>query len=131
MQQLVVSPTVVTPFTETVSVSMGMKRSTSLINTSTVECLKFKPFHIFLIVSYIFPYCSFGKMVACFRYASINIFAVSLPPAKLEFNCENQDWLQKESKEVTSFLIEYLYIINKGRWSLILLICRGFYTIGD
>ncbi|KAH0900907.1 hypothetical protein HID58_040410 [Brassica napus] len=42
----------------------------------------------------------FGKMVACFRYASINIFAVSLPPAKLEFNCENQDWLQKESKEV-------------------------------
>lgn len=42
----------------------------------------------------------FGKMVACFRYASINIFAVSLPPAKLEFNCEIQDWLQKESKEV-------------------------------
>ncbi|KAJ0251992.1 1-phosphatidylinositol-3-phosphate 5-kinase FAB1A [Hirschfeldia incana] len=42
----------------------------------------------------------FGRMVACFRYASINIFAVSLPPAKLEFNCENQDWLQKESKEV-------------------------------
>ncbi|KAJ4913819.1 1-phosphatidylinositol-3-phosphate 5-kinase FAB1A [Raphanus sativus] len=42
----------------------------------------------------------FGKMVACFRYASINIFAVSLPPSKLEFNCETQDWLQKESKEV-------------------------------
>lgn len=129
MQQLVVSPTVVTPFTETVSVSMGMKSSTSLINTSTVEC--FRPFHIFSDCLIYLPYCSFGKMVACFRYASINIFAVSLPPAKLEFNCENQDWLQKESKEVTSFLIEYLYIINKGRWSLILLICRGFYTIGD
>ncbi|CAN8327184.1 unnamed protein product [Cochlearia groenlandica] len=42
----------------------------------------------------------FGRMVACFRYASINIFAVFLPPAKLEFNYENQDWLQKESEEV-------------------------------
>ncbi|ESQ53828.1 hypothetical protein EUTSA_v10024198mg [Eutrema salsugineum] len=42
----------------------------------------------------------FGRMVACFRYASINIFAVFLPPAKLEFNYENQEWLQKESKEV-------------------------------
>jgi len=42
-------------------------------------------------------------MVACFRYASINIYAVTLPPAKLYFNYENQEWLQKESKEVTSF----------------------------
>uniref|UniRef100_A0A1J3EYC0 1-phosphatidylinositol-3-phosphate 5-kinase n=1 Tax=Noccaea caerulescens TaxID=107243 RepID=A0A1J3EYC0_NOCCA len=42
----------------------------------------------------------FGRMVACFRYASINIFAVILPPAKLEFSYENQEWLQKESKEV-------------------------------
>ncbi|CAE6162104.1 unnamed protein product [Arabidopsis arenosa] len=42
----------------------------------------------------------FGRMVACFRYASINIFSVFLPPAKLEFNYENQEWLQKESKEV-------------------------------
>ncbi|KAL1215886.1 1-phosphatidylinositol-3-phosphate 5-kinase FAB1A [Cardamine amara subsp. amara] len=42
----------------------------------------------------------FGRMVACFRYASINIYAVCLPPAKLEFNSENQEWLQKESKEV-------------------------------
>ncbi|XP_023635482.1 1-phosphatidylinositol-3-phosphate 5-kinase FAB1A isoform X2 [Capsella rubella] len=42
----------------------------------------------------------FGRMVACFRYASINIYAVFLPPAKLEFNYENQEWLQKESKEV-------------------------------
>lgn len=50
-----------------------------------------------------FPYNSFGRMVACFRYASINIYAVFLPPAKLEFNYENQEWLQKESKEVTSF----------------------------
>ncbi|CAN8242355.1 unnamed protein product [Cochlearia groenlandica] len=42
----------------------------------------------------------FGRMVACFRYAPINIFAVTLPPAKLEFNYQNQEWLQKESKEV-------------------------------
>ncbi|XP_010432591.1 PREDICTED: 1-phosphatidylinositol-3-phosphate 5-kinase FAB1A isoform X2 [Camelina sativa] len=42
----------------------------------------------------------FGRMVACFRYASINIYAVFLPPSKLEFNYQNQEWLQKESKEV-------------------------------
>ncbi|KAJ7980516.1 1-phosphatidylinositol-3-phosphate 5-kinase [Quillaja saponaria] len=42
----------------------------------------------------------FGRMVACFRYASIDLHSVYLPPPKLEFNCENQDWLQKEANEV-------------------------------
>ncbi|CAL5199125.1 unnamed protein product [Lathyrus oleraceus] len=42
----------------------------------------------------------FGKMVACFRYASIDLHSVYLPPSKLEFNCDNQDWLQKEVDEV-------------------------------
>ncbi|XP_060172964.1 1-phosphatidylinositol-3-phosphate 5-kinase FAB1B isoform X2 [Lycium barbarum] len=43
----------------------------------------------------------FGKMVACFRYASIDVHSVCLPPAKLDFNYEkNQDWVQKEINEV-------------------------------
>ncbi|XP_019198736.1 PREDICTED: 1-phosphatidylinositol-3-phosphate 5-kinase FAB1B-like isoform X1 [Ipomoea nil] len=42
----------------------------------------------------------FGKMVACFRYASINVLSVYLPPPKLDFNYENQDWIQQEVNEV-------------------------------
>ncbi|CAO2840340.1 unnamed protein product [Amaranthus hypochondriacus] len=41
-----------------------------------------------------------GKMVACFRYASIDIYSVYLPPAKVDFNFEAQDWIQKEAYEV-------------------------------
>ncbi|CAJ2650041.1 unnamed protein product [Trifolium pratense] len=44
----------------------------------------------------------FGKMVACFRYASIDLHSVYLPPSKLEFNYDSQDWLQKEADEVRS-----------------------------
>ncbi|KAF7836844.1 1-phosphatidylinositol-3-phosphate 5-kinase FAB1B [Senna tora] len=44
----------------------------------------------------------FGKMVACFRYASIDLHSVYLPPPKVEFNYDNQDWLQKEANEVHS-----------------------------
>ncbi|XP_075087237.1 1-phosphatidylinositol-3-phosphate 5-kinase FAB1B-like [Nicotiana tabacum] len=45
----------------------------------------------------------FGKMVACFRYASIDVHSVCLPPAKLDFNYEkNQDWIQQEVNEVVS-----------------------------
>ncbi|KAL2462389.1 1-phosphatidylinositol-3-phosphate 5-kinase FAB1B [Forsythia ovata] len=42
----------------------------------------------------------FGKMVACFRYASIDVHSVYLPPAKLEFNYESQEWIQKDLNEV-------------------------------
>ncbi|GAA0141595.1 kinase [Lithospermum erythrorhizon] len=42
----------------------------------------------------------FGKMVACFRYASIDVHSVYLPPSKLDFNFENQDWIQKELNKV-------------------------------
>ncbi|XP_043719109.1 1-phosphatidylinositol-3-phosphate 5-kinase FAB1B-like [Telopea speciosissima] len=42
----------------------------------------------------------FGKMVACFRYASIDVHSVYLPPSKLDFNRENQEWLQEEANEV-------------------------------
>ncbi|TXG68186.1 hypothetical protein EZV62_003121 [Acer yangbiense] len=42
----------------------------------------------------------FGKMVACFRYASIDVHTVYLPPHKLEFNYERPEWLQKEADQV-------------------------------
>ncbi|XP_050368282.1 1-phosphatidylinositol-3-phosphate 5-kinase FAB1A [Argentina anserina] len=44
----------------------------------------------------------FGRMVACFRYASIHIHSVCLPPPKLEFYYDNQEWLQKEAYEVSN-----------------------------
>ncbi|KAJ0586299.1 putative 1-phosphatidylinositol-3-phosphate 5-kinase chromatin regulator PHD family [Helianthus annuus] len=44
----------------------------------------------------------FGKMVACFRYASINVHSVYLPPSKLVFKFENQEWIQTEVNEVVS-----------------------------
>nr|GME19601.1 1-phosphatidylinositol-3-phosphate 5-kinase FAB1B-like [Ipomoea batatas] len=44
----------------------------------------------------------FGKMVACFRYAPINVHSVFLPPQKLEFNHDNQEWIHKEVNEVCS-----------------------------
>ncbi|KAM7459316.1 hypothetical protein LguiA_036310 [Lonicera macranthoides] len=44
----------------------------------------------------------FGRMVACFRYASIDVHSVYLPPSKLEFNYAKQEWIQKEADEVRS-----------------------------
>lgn len=44
----------------------------------------------------------FGRMVACFRYASIDVNSVHLPPSTLEFNYHNQEWLSKEADEVHS-----------------------------
>ncbi|KAI5055795.1 hypothetical protein GOP47_0029658 [Adiantum capillus-veneris] len=44
----------------------------------------------------------FGSMVACFRYAPINVHSVYLPPSKLEFNHpELDEWLRNEIGEVT------------------------------
>ncbi|KAK6147553.1 hypothetical protein DH2020_018465 [Rehmannia glutinosa] len=44
----------------------------------------------------------FGRMVACFRYAPINVHSVYLPPPKVEFNYYKQEWIQKEFDEVRS-----------------------------
>ncbi|KAF9689837.1 hypothetical protein SADUNF_Sadunf01G0134000 [Salix dunnii] len=44
----------------------------------------------------------FGKMVACFRYASINVLTVYLPPSRVDFSFENQEWMQKEADEVVN-----------------------------
>ncbi|OVA08293.1 FYVE zinc finger [Macleaya cordata] len=42
----------------------------------------------------------FGNMVACFRYASIDVHSVCLPPSKLDFSHDNPEWIQKEANEV-------------------------------
>ncbi|CAI9766054.1 unnamed protein product [Fraxinus pennsylvanica] len=42
----------------------------------------------------------FGQMVACFRYASIDVHSVYLPPPKLDFNYESQEWMQNELDKV-------------------------------
>ncbi|KAF5193918.1 1-phosphatidylinositol-3-phosphate 5-kinase FAB1A [Thalictrum thalictroides] len=42
----------------------------------------------------------FGRMVACFRYASIDVHSVYLPPSKLDFNYDSQEWILKEANEV-------------------------------
>uniref|UniRef100_A0A453I037 PIPK domain-containing protein n=4 Tax=Aegilops tauschii subsp. strangulata TaxID=200361 RepID=A0A453I037_AEGTS len=42
----------------------------------------------------------FGKMVACFRYAPINVHSVHVPPHKLYFTHQPLDWIQKEVNEV-------------------------------
>ncbi|CAA0829481.1 1-phosphatidylinositol-3-phosphate 5-kinase FAB1B [Striga hermonthica] len=41
-----------------------------------------------------------GKMVACFRYASIDVHSVYLPPHKLDFSYESQEWIERELNEV-------------------------------
>ncbi|EPS70417.1 hypothetical protein M569_04338, partial [Genlisea aurea] len=43
----------------------------------------------------------YGNMVACFRYASIDVFSVFLPPLQLDFNYENQEWIVNQVNEVT------------------------------
>ncbi|XP_022729657.1 1-phosphatidylinositol-3-phosphate 5-kinase FAB1A-like isoform X2 [Durio zibethinus] len=44
----------------------------------------------------------FGRMVACFQYASIDVHSVYLPPSKLEFNYDNQEWIQSEANKVSN-----------------------------
>ncbi|KAI9108938.1 hypothetical protein K1719_020243 [Acacia pycnantha] len=46
---------------------------------------------------------NFGEMVACFCYASIDLHSAYLPPPKLEFNYDNQDWLQKDEVEIGNY----------------------------
>ncbi|XP_051144421.1 putative 1-phosphatidylinositol-3-phosphate 5-kinase FAB1C [Andrographis paniculata] len=45
----------------------------------------------------------FGNMVACFRYSSINILKVKLPPSVLEFRHPGeQSWIRREASEALS-----------------------------
>lgn len=52
------------------------------------------------VVPYMCFHFSFGEMVACFRYASIRVHSVYLPPPKLDFTSEHQEWVEEEAKEV-------------------------------
>lgn len=45
-------------------------------------------------------------MVACFRYASIDVLSVFLPPATLDIRYENQNWIQKDADEVRYMMID-------------------------
>lgn len=61
-------------------------------------------------------------MVACFRYASIDVHSVYLPPPKLEFNYEIQEWIQREKDEVElldCFLYFFSYIGGYQPWNLL------------
>ncbi|KAL2338829.1 hypothetical protein Fmac_013275 [Flemingia macrophylla] len=53
-----------------------------------------------LLLENVFGLLAILNMVACFRYASIHLHSVYLPPSKLEFNYDSQDWLQKEANEL-------------------------------
>ncbi|KAK8629218.1 hypothetical protein V6N13_078069 [Hibiscus sabdariffa] len=44
----------------------------------------------------------FGRMVACFRYATIDVHSVCLPPPKLEFYYEIPEWIQQEADKVAN-----------------------------
>lgn len=79
------------------------------------DCLRFYGYFLLSCLPYLqsssspvtycrcyFPYMSrFGRMVACFRYAPINLHSVYLPPPKLDFNYQHQEWVEKEANEVT------------------------------
>ncbi|XP_058087906.1 putative 1-phosphatidylinositol-3-phosphate 5-kinase FAB1C [Magnolia sinica] len=54
-------------------------------------------------------YYGFGSMVAFFRYSSIDILSVNLPPSMLEFNTQiQQEWVRREAMEVSK-KIRFLY----------------------
>ncbi|WVZ92657.1 hypothetical protein U9M48_038703 [Paspalum notatum var. saurae] len=64
----------------------------------------------------------FGEMVACFRYASIKVHSVYLPPPKLDFTSKHQEWVEEEAKEVDdsaellfSEVLNALHKISGGR----------------
>ncbi|KAL0441307.1 UNVERIFIED_CONTAM: 1-phosphatidylinositol-3-phosphate 5-kinase FAB1B [Sesamum radiatum] len=61
------------------------------------DCLRFYGYDLLLGS---FMKLLFGKMVACFRYASIDVHSVYLPPPKLDFNYETQEWIERELNEV-------------------------------
>uniref|UniRef100_A0A0E0AW40 1-phosphatidylinositol-3-phosphate 5-kinase n=1 Tax=Oryza glumipatula TaxID=40148 RepID=A0A0E0AW40_9ORYZ len=64
----------------------------------------------------------FGEMVACFRYASIKVHSVYLPPPKLDFTSQHQEWVEQEANEVVDSaellfteVLNALHQISEGR----------------
>ncbi|XP_023515845.1 1-phosphatidylinositol-3-phosphate 5-kinase FAB1B-like isoform X1 [Cucurbita pepo subsp. pepo] len=42
----------------------------------------------------------FGRTVACFHYAAINVKSVHIPPSIIDFHHNNLEWINKEANEV-------------------------------
>lgn len=114
---------VVIRFTETVLGFMGMLFFFCLCAIYEMYRLKEEPFscisaiflaHVKIMPAIFLQFCfdvsRFGRMVACFRYASIDVHSVYLPPSKLEFNYDNQEWIQKEANEVQQLLTLVLFL---------------------
>ncbi|XP_019196230.1 PREDICTED: 1-phosphatidylinositol-3-phosphate 5-kinase FAB1B-like [Ipomoea nil] len=55
-----------------------------------------------------------GRKVACFRHTSSNVHSVILPPQKLEFGFDNQDWVQREVDEVCSMADDLFGEVSKA-----------------
>lgn len=52
-------------------------------------------------------------MVAKFKYSTVAIYNVSVPPQKLEFsNSIRQEWLRKETENVCLFYADFLVCDN-------------------
>ena len=50
--------------------------------------------------------CRFGRTVACFHYAAINVKSVHIPPSIIDFHHNNLEWINKEANEVQQPRIE-------------------------
>ncbi|XP_031120653.1 1-phosphatidylinositol-3-phosphate 5-kinase FAB1B isoform X2 [Ipomoea triloba] len=55
-----------------------------------------------------------GRMAACFRHTSSNVHSVILPPQKLEFGFDNQEWVQREVDEVCSMADDLFGEVSKA-----------------
>ncbi|KAK8547301.1 hypothetical protein V6N13_098014 [Hibiscus sabdariffa] len=57
----------------------------------------------------------FGEMVACFRYASIDVHYVHFPPSNVEFNHDNQQWIGIEANGESGRVEELEAMLQKDR----------------
>ncbi|WOL19819.1 1-phosphatidylinositol-3-phosphate 5-kinase FAB1B-like isoform X2 [Canna indica] len=55
-----------------------------------------------------------GEMVGCFKYAPINVHSVYLPPSKLDFNYQHQEWVQEEADKVRNTVHELFIQVQKS-----------------
>ncbi|XP_042398155.1 1-phosphatidylinositol-3-phosphate 5-kinase FAB1B-like isoform X1 [Zingiber officinale] len=56
----------------------------------------------------------YGEMVACFKYAPINIHSVYLPPSILDFNYQHQDWVQEETDKLSNIALDLFAQVQKS-----------------
>ncbi|KAL8154109.1 hypothetical protein V2J09_011869 [Rumex salicifolius] len=68
-----------------------------------------------------FSFYGSGKMVACFRYVSIDVHSVFLPPFKFDFSHEIQDWIKKDADEAVHMGVKYVDSSSKQESCLVCL----------